>query len=240
MVYKWFDIIHSWLPGRCLLCGDRCPAGKAMPFGFGLDLCPGCRRDLPRNVHPCPACGEPLGVDDRLFCGRCQRRPPPCDRTVAPLLYAPPLDGLILRMKSSAGIVTARTLGRLLASHLAEQTVELPQLLVPIPLHPARLRERGFNQAALLARQLSHDLNIPWDAGILKKTRQTADQRGLDRATRQRNLRDSFASKPLARGMHLAVIDDVVTTGATAREAARTLKRAGAGRVDVWALARTP
>jgi ComF family protein len=233
MVYKWIDFIHSRLSGHCLLCGDRCPAGD------GLSLCSGCRCDLPPNSHPCPACGEPLAGPDML-CGNCQRRPPPCDTTIAPLLYAPPLDTLILRMKAPAGIVAACTLGRLLAWQLESRAVERPDLLLPIPLHPTRLRERGFNQAALLARQISRKLDIPWDAGILEKCRQTEDQRGLDRRARQRNLRGSFVSRELPRGCHVAIVDDVITTGATSQEAARTLKRAGAGRVDVWALARTP
>lgn len=234
MVYKWLDIIQIRLPGRCLLCGGRCPPGDA------LDLCHGCRLDLPRNSHPCPACAEPLGISAQSMCGRCQRKPPPCDRTFAPLLYSPPLDGLILRMKSRTGIATARTLGRLMARYAQQQQVEIPELLVPVPIHPSRLRDRGFNQAALLARQLGHQLGVPWNNGILKKRRATTDQRGLDRRTRQRNLRGSFVSRPLSAGCHLAIVDDVITTGATAWEAARTLKRAGAGRVDVWALARTP
>jgi ComF family protein len=143
-------------------------------------------------------------------------------------------------MKSPTGIVTALALGRLLAQQLETRSVDRPALLIPIPLHPTRLRARGFNQAALLSRQLGRQLGIRWDPGVLKKHRQTEDQRGLDRRARQRNLRGSFVSRRLPKGCHVAVVDDVVTTGATCQEAARVLKRAGAGRVDVWALARTP
>jgi ComF family protein len=143
-------------------------------------------------------------------------------------------------MKTPSGIATACTLGRLLAGEVRDRLVDRPERLIPIPLHPARLRERGFNQAALLTRQLARQLEIPWDADTLSKRRPTVDQRGLDRRTRQRNLRDSFASRTLPAGCHVAIVDDVITTGATCQEAARTLKQAGAGRVDVWALARTP
>lgn len=233
MVYRWIDIIQSRIAGHCLLCSGHCPPGN------GLDLCPDCRHDLPANQHPCPACGEP-GTADGQLCGHCQRQPPASDRTIAPWLYAPPLDGLILRMKSPAGISAARTLGKLLARELDRQTLPAPQLLLPIPLHPSRLRERGFNQAALLAKQLSARLGIPWDARLLTKTRQSEDQRGLDRRSRQRNLRDSFSCAALPPGCHVALVDDVITTGATSNEAAKTLKRAGAAKVEVWALARTP
>lgn len=233
MVYSWIDSIRFRLPGSCLLCGAHC-AGRS-----GLDLCPGCLADLPRNTWPCPRCAEPATLPGQL-CGHCQRRPPPCDRVIAPWRYEAPLDGLVLRLKSPHGIVAARTLGRLLADHLQHGTGARPDLILPIPLHASRLRERGFNQAALLARQLSRRLGIPWRAGVLEKVRQTEDQRGLDRKARRKNLRGSFHCRGLPAGCHVALVDDVVTTGATSEEAARTLKRAGAGQVEVWALARTP
>lgn len=234
MVYRWIDFIQFRLPGSCLLCGAH-RAGKD-----GLDLCPGCLADLPRNTQPCPHCAEPATPPGQL-CGHCQRHPPPCDRVIAPWRYEAPLDGLVLRLKSPQGIVAARTLGNLLADHLAEDASNSrPDLILPIPLHGKRLRERGFNQAGLLARRLSRRLDIPWRPDVLEKVRQTEDQRGLDRKGRRKNLRGSFACKPLPAGCHVALVDDVVTTGATSEEAARTLKRAGAGRVEVWALARTP
>lgn len=233
MVYRWMNIVHRHLPGNCLLCGARCPPEAA------LDLCPGCLADLPRNVQACPRCAEPATTTGQL-CGHCQDKPSPCDQVVAPWRYEAPLDGLILRLKSAHGIATANTLGRLLADHLDQRRDGRPDLILPIPLHPARLRERGFNQAGLLARQISGQLGIPWQAGLLEKVRQTEDQRGLDRKARRKNLRGSFDCKELPSGCHVALVDDVVTTGATSQEAARTLKRAGAGRVEVWALARTP
>lgn len=233
MVYRWIEFIQSCLPGICLLCGARC-----MP-GDGLDLCPGCRTDLPVNSQPCPRCAE-TGTAGQP-CGRCQKHPPPCDRTQAPWRYEAPLDSLILQLKSPGGLTAGRTLGRLLAAQLALNAVERPTLLLPVPLHASRLRERGFNQAALLARQLGRALDIPWRTDLLRKTRQTDDQRGLDRKARQRNLRGSFqVSEDLPEGCHVALVDDVVTTGATTQEAARVLKQAGAARVDVWAVARTP
>lgn len=234
MVYKWLDFIQSRLPGRCLLCGGRCQ----VPDPWALDLCDGCRRDLPVNHHACVQCGEPLGSGDH--CGHCRREPPPFARTIAPWLYAPPLDGLVLQLKGPGGTAPARTLGRLLAKHLQETDTPRPDLLVPVPLHRKRLRERGFNQAALLCRQLSAVLAIPWRADLLHKIREGVDQRGLNRRQRRRNLRASFRCDPLPAGCRVALIDDVVTTGATAWEASRVLRAAGAASVEVWALARTP
>lgn len=231
MVYKWLSIIQNSLPGYCLLCGDHCRAGS------GLDLCIPCRDALPRNPRPCRHCGQPLVQG--AVCGHCQRQPPPFAHTIAPWLYAPPLDSLILRLKTSAAMAPARTLGHLLTTQV-QAAAPLPQLLIPVPLHPLRLRERGFNQAALLSRYLAGSLNLPWRPDLLEKVRESADQRGLDRRARQRNLRGCFRSRPLPPGCHVALVDDVVTTGATAWEATRALQQAGAGQVDIWALARTP
>lgn len=235
MVYKWIEYIQSRLPGRCLLCGVRSPARQ----NGGLDLCPDCQHDLAPVLHPCQACGQPL-LAQKSLCGHCQRQPPPYARTYAPWLYAPPLDGLILQLKTPAALAPARTLGQLLARQLHAAAVTRPDLLIPVPLHHRRLRERGFNQAALLTQQLAMALVLPWRADLLHKVRESADQRGLNRQQRHRNLRHCFACQPLPAGCHVVLVDDVVTTGATAWAASRALRQAGAGRVDIWALARTP
>jgi ComF family protein len=234
MVYKWIEVIQSHLPCHCLLCGARSPARHS----GGLDLCLDCRDSLPRVLQPCNACGQPLATGG--LCGHCQRQPPPYSHTCAPWLYAPPLDGLILQLKTPAALAPARTLGRLLARQLRATGAHLPELLIPVPLHRERLRDRGFNQAALLTQQLATELTLPWRTDLLCKVRESADQRGLDRRQRRRNLRDCFVCQPLPAGCHLALVDDVVTTGATAWAATDALHKAGAGRVDVWALARTP
>jgi ComF family protein len=232
MVYKWLDIIQTWLPGWCLLCG------AASSGGTGLDLCDGCRQSLPRNQTACARCAQPLARPG--ICGRCQRQPPPFAGSLAPWVYGPPLDELVLRLKGPAGMAPARTLGRLLAAELRTLNLPAPDLLIPVPLHRDRLRQRGFNQAALLARQLSAGLDIPWYPNLLRKTRESADQRGLNRQQRQRNLRGCFTCRPLPADCHVALVDDVITTGATAWEASRALQAAGAAQVEVWSIARTP
>ena len=225
--------LSRWLfPPTCLLCGA--------PGHEELDLCPGCLGDLRRNHPACPRCALPLPTDAPagIPCGRCQRRPPPYDRCLAPFLYASPLDGLITDLKYGGRLAAARVLGALLAREMDAEG--LPDLLVPVPLHPRRLRERGFNQALEVARVLASEKGLRLDPRVCARVRDTPHQTGLDARTRRRNLRGAFVAAPRVRGLRLALVDDVVTTGATAEALAQTCRRAGVARVEVWALARTP
>jgi ComF family protein len=151
----------------------------------------------------------------------------------------------VARLKFGHSLAAGRVLAGLWLDSAGELPA-LPQLLIPVPLHRDRLRERGYNQALELARPLAHALRLPVDAKILARTRATPAQTNLDAKTRRKNLRGAFevddlALKSVSAGVaHVALIDDVMTTGATLRECARALKRAGFARVDVWALARAP
>lgn len=228
---RWFSTLHRWLlPWRCLLCGD---AGA-----HGMDLCADCAAELPRNTHCCQRCALPLPISTPL-CGRCQRKAPSWDAAWAPFRYAWPLDRLETRFKFSRDLAAGRVLATMWKRE--PRPSDLPQLLLPVPLHSRRLRERGYNQALELARPLAHALRIPCRHDLLQRVRHTDAQTGLDALERRRNLRNAFAlsegEKPPA---HVAVIDDVFTTGTTLGECVRVLKRAGVVRVDVWALARAP
>lgn len=223
--------IHRWLlPWRCLLCGD---AGKE-----GMDLCAECAAELPRNTSCCARCALPLPLS-ASECGRCQRKPPPWDAAWAPFRYAWPLDRLETRFKFGRDLAAGRALTSM---WLGERPpLVLPQLIIPVPLHRRRLRERGYNQALEMAKSLAKVLAIPCRHDLLQRTRYTDAQTGLDAAQRRRNLRDAFAMpKSTSLPAHVAVLDDVFTTGATMAECSRALKRTGATRVDVWALARAP
>lgn len=223
---RWLD---AFLPPACLLCRERLAGGL---------LCPACTAGLPRNPVPCPRCALPLAVPASA-CGRCLRSPPPFAAAWVPFLYGHPLDLLETRFKFGADLAAGRALSGLLQA--APPPSELPLALVPVPLHRGRLRERGYNQALELARPLARTLGVALGTGLLRRTRATPPQTGLDAATRRRNLRGAFALAPGAViPEHVALFDDVMTTGATLAEAARALRRAGAQRVDVWALARTP
>lgn len=223
--------VHQWLlPWRCMLCGD---AGAE-----GVDLCADCAAELPRNTHCCTHCALPLPISAPQ-CGRCLRKPPPWDAAWAPFRYAWPLDRLETRFKFSRDLAAGRALVTLWQRE--HPATPLPQMLLPVPLHPRRLRERGYNQALEMARPLAQSLGIPCRHDLLLRVRYTEAQTGLDAVQRRRNLRQAFALRQGAvLPAHVVVLDDVFTTGATLAECARLLKRAGAPRVDVWALARAP
>ncbi len=235
MVNKCIDFIQSFIyPGRCLLCGTHIPA----PAG----LCFGCRGELPLNHCCCPHCALPLPAhcDPATACGECQQKPPPFDHCIAPFLYQPPLDHLINGLKFRARLPNSRLLASLLVEQLRQRAVDRPDALIPVPLHRNRLRHRGYNQALELARHLGHQLSIPLDQTCCIRQHPTPPQAGSNREQRHRNLRGAFILHSQLTARHIALVDDVVTTGATAAELARTLKRGGVDRVDVWAVARTP
>ncbi len=230
MVYNWSIIEHS-----CLLCDERCE---------GQPLCSPCEADLPWLDGRCTVCAVPL-PSRGLVCGECLKRPPSYDHVEVPWRFAFPVDALITRFKHQARWPYGRLLGERLAHHLEHAFAEglpRPDLLLPVPLARRRLRQRGFNQAQMLADWLSRPLGIATDARVLERVLDTPAQQQLDAATRRRNLRQAFAISTAAdvKGRHLALVDDVLTTGATAEALARLLKRAGAERVDVYCLARTP
>ncbi len=215
-------------PPRCLLCGARGDGDR--------DLCKGCAADLPRNRVCCARCALPLKSAAAL-CGECIKREPPFAATFAPFEYAHPLDLLLMRLKFARSLAAGRVLAQLALDALTENRVEMPHALVPVPLHRARLRERGYNQALELAQPLSDALDIPLRE-VLVRRRATAAQSDLDAAARRKNVRGAFDVVGDDLPMHVALIDDVMTTGTTIRECARVLRRAGVARVDVWVLAR--
>jgi ComF family protein len=225
-------VLRFLLPLRCLLCGDR--------GADGIDLCAGCAGDFTLNHPCCPRCALPLKAAAPL-CGRCLARDPVFTAAWAPFLYTHPLDLLEARFKFRRDLAAGRVLAERMATRAHVDAPALPALIVPVPLHLSRLRERGYNQALELGVPLARSLGIPLRHDGLIRTRATPPQTGLDAKARRRNLRAAFAVTQHAQWpSHVVLLDDVMTTGATVREAAKTLKRAGVARVDVWALARAP
>lgn len=221
---------REWLgrlwPMDCLLCLE--------PTSGHL-VCDNCERLLARRGAACPRCAIPMPAGG--WCADCLRKSPEFDDVATAFDYRFPVDRLVRRFKFSADFASGAYLGDALVRVVA--TAPAPHLVVASPASPARLRERGFNPALLLARRVGRRLDIPVDACALAKVRHTPPQAGLDRGARQRNLQGAFAIRRGLDGLHVAVVDDVMTTGATLSEAARTLKRAGASRVSGWVVART-
>ncbi|KFN43868.1 ComF family protein [Arenimonas oryziterrae] len=215
------------LAARCLVCRER--------GGERSDLCPDCRASLPWNDRACLRCGLPMATATTI-CGACLRHPPPFAVTQAVFRYGFPLDRLLPRFKFHADLAAGALIAELALPRLSR--AERPQLLVPVPLHRRRLRERGYDQALELAKALSRPLQLPLAVALLHRRAATVAQSRLDAPGRRRNVRGAFVCSPGPLPAHVALVDDVMTTGATVRECALALRRAGVGRVDVWVIAR--
>ncbi len=231
VVAAWLNTLQHWLlPPTCLLCGADGAGSR--------DLCAGCAADLPRNSAACPRCAAPLPVSVTGLCGGCHASPPNFDRAFVPFRYQPPLDALIKNLKFGGRLAHARLLGDLFAAALAERGGPLPDCIVPVPLHPLRLRERGFNQALELARAAARRFQIPLRATGLRRVRHTLPQTQLDARRRQINPLGAFALGDPLPGKRVALMDDVITTGSTIAECARVLRSGGATAIELWAIGR--
>jgi ComF family protein len=171
-------------------------------------------------------------------CGRCVRRPPEIEAAAAAFEYRFPVDRVVQRFKFGGDLAAGRWLGLQLAH--AVGMAPRPDLLVAPPLAAARLRERGFNQALELAKVVAAERGVRLDPWVVERVRATAPQPGLGGRARRENLRGAFACRGALDGAHVAIVDDVMTTGATADAMARALRDAGASRIDAWVVARTP
>ena len=226
-------LARHFLPWRCALCAGPARAQR--------ELCDGCDADLPRVEQSCPRCGLGIGATDVAgICGRCVIQPPRYQRMVAPMAYDYPVDRLVLGLKFGRRIHLARALAHGIAARVREQIeqglLEMPDALIPVPLHPRRLAERGFNQAEEIARFIGREVGVPVVGDICRRVRHTRMQSRLSDQDRRSNVAGAFeCSRSPERP---AIVDDVVTTGATADAVAAALINSGADRVQVWAVAR--
>lgn len=239
------DRLVDWLyPPRCRACGGRIQGRDAEYF------CSSCWPQIQLVSHPiCTICGRPFpnASGDDHSCGVCLTRAPQFARARAWACYPReefeehPLRQVVQRFKYGRKVALGKPLGRLLASGCREFLGERCfDSIIPVPLHPKRLRWRGFNQSLLLARQVARAYDMPMDPFMLRRIKETAPQTQLSEEERRKNVRGAFALNPRksAKGMRLLVIDDVYTSGATVNECSRTLKRAGAKEVSVLTFAR--
>jgi ComF family protein len=229
------------LPADCLVCGNHLPAEH------DGGVCLACWKSFGRLKGACcRRCGDPVFVFEdpvpapAFLCGECRRRPRAFDRCRSAGIYDGALREAIHKVKFGGETALAKSLGRWLARSLPGEASEA-DLVAPVPLHPSKLRERGFNQSAFLSAAAAAAAALPHRPRLLTKTTPTRSQTGLGRKERRRNLRGTFSLGP---GMAVAardvlLVDDIYTTGCTVEECARVLKRAGARRVRVLTLART-
>ena len=221
-------MVEAWaLPQRCLFCGAADPAEG---------ICTDCRQDLPGNsASRCPVCANLSAAAQT--CGECLAHPPTFSRIRVALSYRFPVDGAIQRLKYGNDLSVAEPLAALLAEQVAREPA--PDLVVPMPMASLRLRERGFNQALEIARGLSERLDLELATEVCRRTRHAPPQASLPWEERRGNIRGAFECAADLTGVRVAVVDDVLTTGATVNELAGTLRRAGATDVAGWVVART-
>jgi ComF family protein len=243
MVYKprkgWLSSF-TLFPARCLCCGANSTSKQ--------DLCRHCKTHLPWQEHSCPRCALPLAEPSEVPCGECQTQSPQFDRALAPFRYTTPISTLINGFKHHDRQANGRVLSELFCDWLNPQLINdvglKPDILLPAPLHWSRLWRRGFNQAQTLAQDISQQFGITVSYDSLQRHSAGIAQQALTRQQRQRNLQHAFHINPkrlaLLKNKHIAVIDDVITTGSTANSIAKVLRENGAQSVSVWALARTP
>lgn len=222
------------LPSSCALCGGPCK---------GV-LCEPCRKQYAQPRRRCVQCANPLAPHEPVdHCGACIKATPAYDATVAAVDYAAPFDGLALQLKFGAQLALAPLCAQLVRDALLlHDGLALPDVLCPVPLGPSRLARRGFNQALEIARPLGRLLGLPVQARWLARPLDTPAQSTLTPLARKLNVRRAFEVEVEAdvEGRHVGVVDDVMTSGSTLHEVARTLKRAGAVRVTNLVFARTP
>lgn len=219
------SIFQRILPSSCLLCGSD---------AIDEAICNRCAGDLPRlPAQLCPQCAEPTTFGER--CGGCLITPPHFDDTTAIFQYEFPIDRIIQALKYGHQLAIAKWAANQLAQRLQDRTFDL---IVPLPLHPERLRQRGFNQSAEIAKQLGKALKTPVDRSIARRRIATPPQAELPLKERHRNVRDAFECIGQLRSQKVLLIDDVMTSGATVNECARMLCKHGASQVSIGVLAR--
>jgi len=226
-------VAQALLPQACALCAA--PAGNAL-------VCNACARDLPRLAAACPVCALPK--NDGEICGACLRKPPPFAATIAPFLYAYPIDRLLWQLKFRGRLCYAEWAAAALAAAVLDAfrsraTHLRPDRVVALPLASSRQRERGFNQAQEIAARVARSIGLP-NVPALERTVASPPQAGLALSARARNVRGAFAARVALTGARVALVDDVMTSGATLGAAATALRRAGAAHVECWIVARTP
>ena len=221
----------------CMLCHGR--------TFFGQPICSFCLSACQVNHQACLQCGIPLLNSRQTRCGQCLNKPPPFQQCHSAFVYQFPMNHIIHRIKYGRRLSLLPPLAKVMADHLRERyhQQDWPEALIPVPLHKKRLRHRGFDQALQLAKHLHKNLRnqpLQLNAKLVSRVRFTEPQQQLKASLRRKNMRGAFDCKPSISYRHVAVIDDVVTTGETVSELSRELIHQGVERVDVWCLARTP
>lgn len=229
--------VYHWLKNNqsCLLCDE--PSQRAMA------LCEACENDLPWLVRQCQQCALPI-PDAHALCTDCSNNPPSFSQVITPFEFSFPVDTLISRFKYQQNWPYGRLLSTLLAQHLQyifDEGGQQPDLILAVPLAKRRQRKRGYNQAQMICDWLSKALSLDNPKQLLRRTRETISQQGLNAKQRRENLHNAFelTEPEQVKDQHIILVDDVLTTGTTCSIISALLLKHGAARVDVYCLART-
>ncbi|MDP6968795.1 MAG: ComF family protein [Gammaproteobacteria bacterium] len=235
-MWSLFNQLADVFAPPCLLCGS---------LDANLDnYCQACYADLPHNDYCCQICALPFDqpLAAPITCGKCLRQPPSFNTSLVALHYLPPVSSLIHAFKDHGDQPAGRLLGACLQAYIQHHRRPLPEVLIPMPLHRQRLLARGFNQAEIIAQRLGKALHIPSQPALCQRQFNTPSQQGLNQQQRQDNLRRAFhVNKSMSGLRHVAIIDDVLTTGASVSALATALRRASGEElfIEVWCVART-
>lgn len=230
-------VVQCLYPPRCLMC--------ARPGHDGADLCQHCLQKLPFNKIACVVCALPLpmSAEEGLVCGRCQKKPPHYNQAFSLFSYEQPVVWLIQQLKFNEKLAHTRLLGEMLASSDYVERIAVDSedvCILPVPLFKRRLRQRGFNQSTELARALAKKTGWLMPLQCVRRVRETSAQTGLDAKARRKNIRGAFEVVEALPKKHVLIVDDVVTTGSTANELSRVLKKSGVEKITVLSVARAP
>lgn len=242
-----YFVLHKGLrQKRCLFCDEAAVSDQLS--GHESPVCRPCQHDLPWNKYSCSRCALPMNKalsaptpSNTILCGECISSPPPFNRAIASFRYELPVDRAIQILKYNKKRYFAHLFGEFLAENARQAYADkaFPAMLIPVPMHRKKQKKRGFNQALLLSQQLSKSLSIPTHAKLLQKNSATNSQATLNKHQRMQNLKGAFTISRPVKGLYIALVDDVMTTRATADYLSRLLIDAGAAKVDVWCVART-
>lgn len=219
----------SRIPNRCVVCHLSATRHN---------LCACCLADLPHLLDCCALCACPFNTAHHSICGPCLVSPPPWHRMISALCYATPVNVLLPRLKYQGDLMIARALAQVMTERIAARLDSPPDAIVPLPLHWRRQWQRGFNQSHELARFVGNALAIPLNTRLCRRIKPTREQASLDHRRRRANVRNAFHVCKAVGGLRLAVVDDVLTTGATMASLCHALLNAGALNVEVWTCAR--
>jgi len=222
-------------PAGCLLCAAP-PSAATNDY-----LCPGCAADLQNNSHACSICALPMNKQvPAVLCAECLKSPPVFDECLSAFVYAQPLEWMIQQLKFNEKLSYVPLLSSLMLAYLQARLPEgfSADAAIPMPLHPKRLKQRGFNQSLLLLKPVAAEMNIPIDVSSCQRVRDTPHQTGKTARQRRQNIKGAFQFDNQKNYKHVIIFDDVITTGSSVSELSKALKRSGVEKVDVWSLAR--